>query len=125
MVGYKLSENFSVGPRVGFDYSFKQINFNGQRYRFHPVEWSVGAFARVKFFRILFAHLEYEYANEKFIVIANGQPGIVGERNNNIWVGGGYNPGGFEFSILYNLLDNGYALDDFPIIYRAGFTVNF
>ncbi len=125
MVGYKITDNFSVGPKAGFNYSFIQEVIGGQRYRFNPVEWSVGAFTRLKFVRVLFAQLEYEYAAEKAVAYTSSAPEIVTIKNNNIWVGGGYNAGGFEFAILYNLNENTNYLYSIPIEYRTGFTINF
>ncbi|MFN5576407.1 MAG: hypothetical protein ACK5BH_08965, partial [Bacteroidota bacterium] len=78
----------------------------------------------------IFAHAEYEIANQAF-VYDNG-PKLYADRlqQNNVYVGGGYSSGQgntkFEIVALYNLQtpeSTLYAIS--PITFRFGFTVNF
>ena len=129
MVGYKLNQNFSIGPRVGIAYQYiKTIGADGNVYNFHPIEISGALFGRAKVYRSFFAHLEYEVAQEKNPTQDfNGIPFIIKETENNFYVGGGFNSGGrvaSEIYLLYNLLEDNNSLE-IPWIFRVGLTYNF
>ena len=129
MVGYKLTEAFSVGPRIGIAYQYiKSIGADGRTYNFHPLEISGALFGRAKVYRAFFAHLEYEVAQEKNPVRDfNGIPFLLKQTENNFYIGGGYNSGGrvaSEIYILYNVLEEASSLE-IPWVFRFGITVGF
>lgn len=128
MVGYKINETLSFGPRVGASYRhIKTRGFNGSIEKFNPVEFSGALFGRAKVLRQFFGHLEYELANEKNPVNRNGNTVIRSRTDTNLYLGAGYTSGGkvaSEIYILYNFLEDNNTLE-VPFIIRAGLTVNF
>lgn len=129
MAGYKITDAISVGPRIGLSYQYlKVLGIDGRVYKFHPFEISGALFGRAKVFNPIFAHIEYEVANEKRPVsTASGTPVIGSNIENNFYIGAGYNSGGkfaSEIYILYNVLENENTLD-VPFVIRGGFTYNF
>ncbi len=127
MMGYKITDAISLGPRLGISYQYIKIRGQRETFKFNPVELSGAIFARAKVYRQIFGHAEYEIANEKNAFIINGIPTLVKETANNFYIGAGYNSGGkfaSEISILYNLLEDENSLD-VPFSIRAGFTYNF
>ncbi|MEM9920359.1 MAG: hypothetical protein AAF990_19840 [Bacteroidota bacterium] len=140
MVGYKIIETVSVGPRVGLQYSFiKGFGTDNQTYRFQPISYSVGLFGRFKAFQNLFAHVEYEFESaEVFFTTVNARGTVLAVRNgevlkqrenrDNFYIGGGYNSGnglfGYEILILYNVMESDDNIN-LPLDFRFGFTWNF
>ncbi|MEL6863412.1 MAG: hypothetical protein AAFP19_03290 [Bacteroidota bacterium] len=139
MVGYKIFEQLSIGPRVGFQYTYlKGPTDDGRVHAIQPISYSMGLFGRYKFFESIFAHVEVEFQSEQQVFQnARGEllydfdeDKIFTERNNreNFYVGAGYHSGsgrfGYEIVVLYNLL---IAEDDvlLPWDIRFGFTYNF
>ncbi len=129
MMGYKITESISVGPRIGASYrNIKSRGLDGRVYRFNPVELSGALFGRVKLFRQIFGHVEYELASEKNLV--NNSANGISIRNGtetNFYLGGGYNSGGkiaSEIYILYNFNEDDFSLE-VPWVIRAGFTYRF
>lgn len=125
MVGYKITPNFSVGPRIGFQFSyFRARDFNGDVDSATPLSVAFGIFSRYKIYRFLFAHAEYEIENEAFPIITS--TGLEVERltQNNVYIGLGYNESGYELLLLYNLNEDPNSIN-VPISLRAGFTWNF
>ena len=109
MLGYKLTPNFSVGPRVGFLYSYySQRLSNGQVLRAQPLTWTAGVFSRYKFVEQFFGHVEYEYANQAVPYYTSNGLEIQRINANNIHVGIGLLQGGMgsarsEILLLYNV----------------------
>lgn len=129
MVGYKLHDNVSLGPRIGVAYQhIRTAGFDGTIYKFNPIELSGGLFARYKPFYNIFAHIEYEVASDKVPVIRGGNtPVLETFVENNFYVGAGYTSGGqisSEIYILYNVLEEGNTLQP-PWSLRGGLTYNF
>lgn len=136
MVGYKVLDRLSVGPRVGFNYSYIKFFQSGRNYVVEPLSFNVGAFSRFKILDMIFAHVEYERFSEESIdpdldgqVTLDQDGEIYTERigTNNFYVGLGYNSGGllaYEISLLYNLLEPENSFDT-PFSIRAGFTYKF
>ncbi|MBX2816390.1 MAG: hypothetical protein KTR24_10340 [Saprospiraceae bacterium] len=129
MVGYKFTEQLSVGPRIGVAYQhIRTIGFDGRVYKFNPIELSGGIFARYKPFYNFFAHFEYEVANDKVAVSGfSGPPVIETFTENNFYIGAGYTSGGrisSEIYILYNVLEESNTLQP-PWTFRAGLSYNF
>lgn len=112
MVGYKITDNFSVGPRVSVLYTDLRVrDFNNRVYRAGLVDWSVAAFTRYKFLDFLFAHVEYGVERISFTDgTVSGDKLVTGTRQqDNFFIGAGYNSNsgglwGFEISLLYNVL---------------------
>ena len=129
MVGYKLTPRFSIGPRVSTLVSFYWVqSFNGERQNTQPVNWGAGLFSRYKITSEIFAHVEYEYANQA--LVEQTFDGLSTRRitNDNIYIGAGYSsgmgPGKFEILGLYNINQNFESFDS-PFSIRFGFTQNF
>jgi hypothetical protein len=141
MVGYKITEQLSFGPRLVLDYNairdrdrFNEIN------KGKSLNYGGGLFGRFKIFNALFLHVEYSALNQAFYLIDSSTGDLVTKPNsnnletsreisNNFYIGGGYHSGGgggvgYEIVLLYNLL----APDDVvaqPLDFRIGFTWNF
>lgn len=130
MVGYKVTDQLSFGPRFSTLVSFyKSSLYSSQPERVTPVDWSIGVFGRYRIAREFFAHLEYAFQNEAYITPdANGLQ-IDREVNNAVYVGGGYSaPIGRQFGLEMSL--NYYInqpIDDFrsPLNYRFGLNYRF
>jgi hypothetical protein len=129
MVGYKVTDKLSFGPRV-------ELNFQTARYQFgsdvlsnNTLNWGIGGFGRHKFFDVLFAHVEYGYFNYEVVegVDIDNEFLTRREGENQFLLGLGYNSGypwGTEISILYDIL----APEDtvqLPIVFRFGITYKF
>ncbi len=129
MMGYKITEEISVGPRIGLAYQhIKNRGADGRIYAFNPIEVSGALFTRAKLFRPIFAHVEFELANEKRTAYNGaGIPRISSSLENNFYLGAGYNSGSkfaSEIYILYNVLQEENTLD-LPFVIRGGLTYNF
>ncbi len=135
MVGYKITDQISVGPRFKIDYY--QEKLYGE-FNYKSTSWGTGLFTRGKLFQNVFAHVEYEYENlEVPDYIGNGQlqldpndpNDILTERENrnNFHLGLGYTSGGlvaYEIMVLYNVLESD-SSERLPWDLRFGFTYNF
>ena len=133
IVGYKITENFSVGPQASLVY----IYYKAETGTIDGVEstnllnYGIGAFARYKIARTIFAHVEYGFDNEVSTLGYNSisRKWEVNRRlNNNAYIRGGYNDGngvwGYEIYLLYNLIQDDTSLN-LPFDIRFGVTYNF
>lgn len=126
MVGYKVTEEFSIGPRAEVDYvhaRFATSNTSSDKYNI--LNYAIGAFARYKVFNPIFLHAEYQLESRADPI--GGGETRRGSRTN-FFVGGGYGSSGgsaigYEISILWNVLEDGTV--DLPLDYRIAFTYNF
>jgi len=119
MVGYKLTPEFSIGPRAELEYVHFRDSRSGNLQKFNFINYGIGAFTRYKLFQQFFAHAEYQIESRKF---TDGSR----ESRNNFFFGGGYTSGGqvgYEVVILWNFLDDDTL--DVPLDYRIAFTYNF
>ena len=130
MVGYKITPEFSIGPRTAITYINLRVNDGGQVLTSNPLTWSAGAFARYKVFQNFFGHAEFEYQNA--VVGYNLLPNDlepVRQTQNNYFLGAGYNSGsgivGYEIYLLYNVNLPETVLNQSPIVIRFGLTYNF
>lgn len=126
MVGYKITDKFSVGPRVQMAYINRRVyRLNADRFRNQTFDFGLAAFARYKVFRAIFAHAEYGHL---------WYQNYVSSLDKNQWqnddealIGLGYLQGsgkfGYEILGLYRLTRNGLNQNPFDI--RVGFTYNF
>lgn len=130
MVGYKLTDQLSVGPRISLLYTYYKTELAPNDIQSQdPLTYGIGAFARYKAFSNLFAHIEYEFENEANFVILNGDLEVLTREQNNFFLGAGYNsnsggPWGYEILLLYNLLLPENTVE-VPFSLRFGFTYNF
>ena len=129
MVGYKFSERFSAGPRVSALVNFTWAEtFSGNRSSAQPVNWGIGVFSRYKITPVIFAHVEYEYADQALILQGFDELILNRFTNDNIYIGGGYSSGvgasQFEVVALYNINQSIQSFDS-PFTFRFGFTQNF
>ena len=118
IVGYKVTPEFSIGPRVELSYSHIRVGAGNNVERFNFLDYGVGAFSRYKLFPQFFAHAEYQIESRRF---TDG----TRDSRNNFFLGGGYTSGGqigYEVSILWNFLEE---TADLPLDYRITFTYNF
>ena len=118
MVGYKVTPEFSIGPRVELTYSHIRVGSGNNVDKFNFFDYGIGAFSRYKLFTQFFAHAEYQIESRKF---TDG----TRDSRNNFFLGGGYTSGGqigYEVSILWNFLED---TADLPLDYRIAFTYNF
>ncbi len=133
MAGFKVTEEFSVGPRVSLLY----LLYRAETFTPDGVEstnifnYGVGAFARYKVFNSIFFHLEYGFDNEVQTINynPNSREWETGRSlQNNAFIGGGFNDGtgiwGYEIYLLYNVLQEDSRLE-LPFDFRFGITYNF
>lgn len=131
MVGYKIFEEFSVGPRVAIQYNYyKSRTGNGGTDSAQPLSWAVGAFTRYKIIPSLFAQVEFEFENEPVVLIDIDRINVVRREQNNFYLGGGYTSSrgigtwGYELVLLFNLNQSNSTID-LPYVLRVGVTYNF
>lgn len=126
MVGYKITPEFSVGPRVELSYTHFRTNLGSSNvFKTNLLSYGVGIFTRYKVFNQFFAHAEYQVESRQQPLNFNGDK--IRTRFNNFYLGGGYTSGGqigYEISLLYNLIEDDNTID-LPIDYRIAFTYNF
>jgi hypothetical protein len=136
MVGYKITENFSVGPRMELFYTYYKafVWREGAYFTTHPISYSGGIFSRYKFLDNFFGHLEYGIEKTTFLLTSGGDFVVIDNKLatasqyfDNFYIGLGYTSGGrfgSEISILYNVIQNSQTLD-IPISIRIGFNYKF
>lgn len=140
MVGYKIIEPLSIGPRASIQYTYiKGWATDQMVHKVQPISYSLAAFARFKFFRSIFAHVEYEYENAELPYI-DTQTGLLfydltqdkvltgRVSRDNLYLGAGYNAStggfGYEILILYNALSDPTQVA-LPFLLRFGITYKF
>jgi hypothetical protein len=126
MVGYKIIEPLSVGPRVEVTYtSVKQVGLKAT----NLVDIDAGIFVRMRVFRGLF--LQGELSNEWYQEAYQGSNEKLKQQRFNQRLGAGWNfgtgeGGGSELGIFYNFaIANNLDTYENPLGYRFGFTWNF
>ena len=147
MVGYKITDKLSVGPRLAVTYrhlrgfGFDGFSFTEDVRRGNTTSISYALFGRYKILPAIFAHVEYETAIANYNPLYQFTPSLYlavnpvtneviveRETRNNAYLGLGYTSVGgninTEFSVLYNVLDDNQSLR-FPIIFRFGLNYNF
>ncbi len=139
MVGFKIIEPVSVGPRFIFNSLFIKID-NGPNGIISDVinEYGSGLFARYKPFRQFFGHVEYEYLISEEILTAPGGGLLLDPDDptkfatdkiskDAFYLGIGYSSGAiisYEVMLLYNALQDKNIVD-LPFSIRAGLTYKF
>lgn len=138
MVGFKIIESVSVGPRFTLNNQRWKVDYGTDIVTQNITEYGAGLFARYKPFRQFFAHTEYEsITTNQLFDNGSGLPAkdpddptqFYTEKSSRskFLVGAGYTSGsdiGYEILILYNLLREE---NDFtnPLEFRVGFTYKF
>jgi hypothetical protein len=136
MIGYKITDAFSIGPRV-------EILYRGERYntgtsedlKFNSTNFGLGAFTRLKVFDQYFLHAEYQSLNNETgnLVPDSSSPIGVKVVNNRNWedhffLGGGYGASGggigFQVSVLWDVLQE-FSSQNIPLYYRMGVNYKF
>ena len=120
MVGYKINDFFSVGPRASIKYY--EVYLVGDNLKM--LQLGIGAFGRAKIASSFFAQVEYETL--QFSELSDF--GLPETADDNFYLGAGYNSSmgnafGYEIMILYNFMEE--REDVVPIEYRAGLTYKF
>lgn len=137
MVGYKITNNWSAGPRVGFSYN--RYKFINPTLVLNLTDYTVGAFTRYKVFKNFFVHTEADYYSQqlpgskddpgKIIKDVDGNVFKFRDNRMNYYAGVGYNSGGllgYEIMALYNFtIANDPNDPRTPFDLRIGFTYNF
>ncbi len=125
LVGYRVTSDFHVGSRITYIYS--RINYGGYigKQSFH--DYGASLFARYRFLKMLFGHVEYEVLNIQYPYDFGTGFQIKNKVINSLFVGGGLyqQMGGRGFAtiaILFNVLENEFSPYSNPII-RVGFGV--
>lgn len=127
MVGYKIFEEFSIGPRVALQYTHYRTELGGRVETANPVSWAAGVFTRYKLFRSIFAQAEFEFENAAVFSFGVDGLEVLRRERNNFYVGAGYNSGGewgYEILLLYNTTQANNDINS-PFVFRFGFTRNF
>lgn len=128
IVGYKVNNFLSVGPRGSFVYNSYKEDFGNGEFKANFATWSAGAFARAKVFLPFFVHAEYSIINEVQNFDANGD--AIRRTRAVPFVGGGISQGGgtravgFEMLLLFRL-SQADQIGDSPFEFRTGINYNF
>lgn len=138
MVGYKITDKFSAGIRIPFDYSFAKLSASdGRVITYNNLDFGIGGFTRHKIAFGLFAHAE---VNKLWLEqpVTQGNSFLIDPDNPNrllledvqreeFNIGLGYSSGnriGYEVSLLYNVLEDSNSLNN-PWSIRVGFNYKF
>lgn len=131
MVGVKLFDEFSVGPRVGFRLDNYRLNTGSKIDKLPLFEFSEGVFARYKFLNVVFAHAEFNFTQFQYVspyLSPTGELQKLNANTQNAYLGLGYNSGmgqiGTEIYVLYNFLEDKNSVAQ-PFDIRFGVTYKF
>lgn len=127
MVGYKITEIISVGPRATLVYNNVGIrDIAGDVNRVNTATLAAGVFGRARILRNLFVQGEYIYESQPFV---DSNAEVYRLNRANAYAGLGYTTSrgsgwGTEVMITYNLTLPFNTIQS-PFDYRFGFTFNF
>lgn len=139
MVGYKITDDFSAGPKISFLNNIqKSNNGGGQDLTLNTINYGGGIWTRHKIFQNYFVHGEFEFINEEFGLVSGGRfltdpqtnkVQTIRETNAHYYLGGGYGGSGgqgfgFTATILWDFSQE-FTSQSIPIVYRLGITYNF
>ncbi|WP_420458023.1 hypothetical protein [Neolewinella sp.] len=132
IVGYKLNNFLSVGPRASIVYNAYRFDTGGGgKLSSRNWTWSVGAFTRAKIYRGFFVQAEYSLLSDVVITgVTNGQldelraTRAVPFLGAGLSQGGGPGAAGFEILVMFRLTQPD-RLNDSPYEFRTGFNYNF
>lgn len=126
MVGYKISPNISVGPRLSLNYNSINCSFSDNRHKYF--NWEAGMFGRFKVFNQFFLHGEYSIENRRLLFSDCSEP--LKQLRSMPYLGVGYTTGfegsaGSEVLLLFRLRNDGQGIQESPFVIRFGFNYNF
>ena len=137
MVGYKVTDNLSVGPRFDLLYSGYRFNTGtATDLKFNGTDFGIGAFSRLKILQAYFIQLEYQSLSSAIPAYNEFGQLIVNDnkiesdriRENHYYVGGGYSSSmglvGIQVSLLWDLSQE-FTSTNIPISYRFGINYKF
>jgi len=130
MVGYKITPQWSIGPRVSFTYSYYSTRtLNGSPAAVQPINYAGGLFTRYKVLPSIFLHTEIEAASEAEVYRDVSQLIVERVYRENVYLGVGYtssNQGGlgYELLLLYNVNQPSNIIES-PFDIRFGFNYRF
>jgi hypothetical protein len=126
MVGYKVTDKLSFGPRIEIQYTaFKIQTGPDNNNTFSNLNFGGFGFGRYKIFKKVFIHVESGITTQPILrTNAVGDPEFVRELRQPVFAGLGYSEGGTEIYLLYDFNDPDRNLR-FPLDYRFGFNYNF
>jgi hypothetical protein len=139
MVGYKIKDYWSVGPRLGAGYNLLQgTSTQNTIVRTSAIDLEGGLFTRLRILQLVFVHVEQNVVSKQDILgdsfnriaIDPSTNKVIKSRSfkANTLLGFGFNNGyeglGYDFGIYYNF-SAPVEVNEFPIILRAGLTYNF
>ena len=114
MVGYKITDALSIGPRLEILYRGERYNIgSGQDLKFNSTNFGIGAFTRLKVFNQYFLHVEYQSLNNEIGTSVDFTTNTINTTRSwedHFFVGGGYGVSGggvgFQVSILWDVYKN-------------------
>lgn len=136
MVGYKFTDNLSVGPRLSVLNTISKRNISGIERSINLLDFGGGIFARHKILGTYFLHAEFELLDEEFllgdaggnILVIDNEVQTIRETNPHYYFGGGYGAGngtlGFSAYILWDFAQE-FSSSNIPIVTRFGVTYKF
>jgi len=139
MVGYKITDDFSAGPKLSFQNSIQKFGQqNAPDVTLNTIDIGGGIWTRHKVFSEYFIHAEYEIINEENPTVTNGgvtydpitnMVNTIRETNAHYYLGAGYGGAGgagfgFAVTILWDFSEN-FSSNYIPIVYRVGLTYDF
>ena len=134
MIGYKIFDALSIGPRGSLTYFAYRLNQGGGRdvERLNTNSWDIGGFIRFRPVDTFFGQIEANLVNEPNNIIWNNvtqELDVTRRERSAINIGLGYTsssggPWGFEALILYNVNPPSNDITS-PLDYRFGLTYNF
>ena len=132
MVGYKITDNFSVGPKLGISYQNRKYSgqFSTEEITLRATDYSVGVISRLKFLQTYFLHGEVENVwEERPTGVIDNDNKFETDRTGNLhyYLGAGYSSGGELGFNVYFLWDfsRQFSANDIPIVSRLGLTYRF
>jgi len=138
MVGYKIFDALSVGPRIELLNSGLNLRNpgGGDDIKLRSFNYGIGLFTRLKVFQQYFIHAEFQQLNAE-IPRTNSAGGLLLEENkiltnrgweDHFFLGAGYGASGggigFQASILWDVLQE-FSSGNLPIYYRIGINYKF
>ena len=133
IIGYKLNNFLSVGPRASIIYNAYRFDTGGGgKLSFRNWTWSVGAFTRAKIYRGFFVQAEYSLLSDVVLTLDPSGSQINELRATRavpflgagLSQGGGPGAAGFEIAVMFRLTQPD-RLNDSPYEFRTGFNYNF
>lgn len=134
MVGYKLNNFLSVGPRASLVYNAYGAEFQGLgRVKSRNWSYAIGAFSRAKLFRGVFAQAEYSLLSDVVITGIDQTTNQFRELRSTRavpFLGAGFSNGGgpggvgFEIAVMFRLTQPD-RLNDTAYEIRTGLNYNF